>query len=58
VQALAQWRHPGASIEALNVLHWAMRPALHRQIPMVIKIASDFPEFFCIVNYVVAHNHC
>jgi hypothetical protein len=29
MQALAQWRHPVASNEAQDVLHRAMRPALH-----------------------------
>jgi len=40
-QALAQWRHLVASSEALDVLYWVMRPALHRRIRMAIKIASD-----------------
>jgi hypothetical protein len=56
-QTLAQWRHPVASIEALDVLYWEMYPALHRCIPMAIKIASDFPAFVYIGNFVVAHNH-
>ncbi len=56
VQALAQWRHPVASIEALDVLHWAMCPTLHRHNPMAIDIANDFPAFVCIVDCVVAHN--
>jgi hypothetical protein len=40
VRALAQWRHLVALHEATDVLHWAMHPALHRRIRMVIKIAS------------------
>jgi hypothetical protein len=40
VQALAQWRHLVALHEATDALHWAMRPALHRRIRMVIKTAS------------------
>jgi hypothetical protein len=55
-QALAQWRHPVASIEAWDVLHWAMRPALYRCIRMVIKITSTFPAFFVVLNSVVASN--
>jgi hypothetical protein len=38
-QALAWW-HPVASSEACDVLHWAMHPALHCRIHMVIKITS------------------
>ena len=57
VQALAQWQHPVASSEALDVLHWAMCPALHRRIPMAIKIASVFPAFVCIFDFFVDHNH-
>ncbi len=49
-QALAQWRHPVASSEALDVLHWAMRPALYRRIRMAIKIASNLPAFFAVVD--------
>ncbi len=46
VQTLAQWQHPVASSEALDVLHWTMHPASHQCIPMVIKIASNFLIFF------------
>jgi hypothetical protein len=38
--ALAQWRHLVALHEATNVLHWVIRPALHRRIRMAIEIAS------------------
>jgi hypothetical protein len=38
-QALAWW-HPVASSEACDVLHWAMHPALHCRIHMVIEITS------------------
>jgi hypothetical protein len=47
-QALAQWRHPVASSEALDVLYWVMHPTSHRRIPMVIEIASDSPSFFSL----------
>jgi len=45
-QALARWRHPLASSEALDVLHRAMRPALYRCITMAIEIVVDLPAFF------------
>jgi hypothetical protein len=54
-QALARWQHPVASSEALDVLHWAMHPGLHRPIPMVIEVASDLPAFFVIADYLFAH---
>jgi hypothetical protein len=38
MQALARWRHPLASSEALVVLHRTMRPASHRRIRMVVGI--------------------
>jgi hypothetical protein len=44
-QALARWRHPVASSEPLDVLHWAMRPALYRCITMAIEIVVDLPAF-------------
>ena len=46
MQALTQWQHPLASSEALVVLHWAMRPALHRCIRMVVEIVVKLPAFF------------
>jgi len=45
-QALARWRHPVASSEALDVLHWAMRPTSYRCIAMAIEIVVDLPAFF------------
>ena len=57
-QTLAQWRHPVASSEALDVLYWAMCPTLHYQKPMVIKIS---PHFFALLILLlpitVANNH-
>ncbi len=44
-QALARWRHPLASSEALDVLHRAMRLALYRCIAMAIEIFVDLPAF-------------
>jgi hypothetical protein len=46
-----------ASSEALDVLNWAMHPALYCRIHMVIETASDFPVFFAIIESVVAHKH-
>ena len=49
-QALARWRHPVASSEALDVLHRAMHLASYRCIAMAIEIASDLPAFFVAVD--------
>jgi hypothetical protein len=56
-QALAQWQHPVASSEALDVVDRAMRPALYRRIHMAIEIASNLPAFFVVLEFVVGHNH-
>jgi hypothetical protein len=55
-QALARWRHPVASSEAWDVLHWVMCPTLYLRIRMVIEIISTFPAFFVVVDSVVANN--
>jgi len=44
-QALARWRHPVASSEALDELYWAMHATSYRRISMAIEIASDLPAF-------------
>jgi hypothetical protein len=49
-QALAQWRHPVASSEALDVLHRAMHLASYRCIAMAIEIAIDSPACFVAVD--------
>jgi hypothetical protein len=49
-QALARWRHPVASSEALDMLYRAMRPASYRCIAMAIEIAIDLPAFFVAVD--------
>jgi hypothetical protein len=41
VQALAQWWLPVASGEALDVLSWAICPALYHSIRIVFKITSN-----------------
>jgi hypothetical protein len=45
-----------ASSEALDVVHWAMHPKLYRHIHMAIKIASNLPAFFVVINLVVGQN--
>ena len=49
-QALAQWRHPVAPSEALDVLYRSMLPASYRRIRMAIKIASYLPAFFVVAD--------
>ena len=53
-QALARWRHPVASSEALDVLHRAMRLASYRCIAMAIEIVVDLPAFFVVVDLLLA----
>jgi hypothetical protein len=45
-----------ASSEALDVRYQAMRHALYRCIRMAIKIASNLPLFFVVVDFIVGHN--
>jgi hypothetical protein len=45
-----------ASIEALDVLHQAMRPATYRHIRMAIKIASNLPALFIVVDLLLPTN--
>jgi hypothetical protein len=45
-----------ASTEALYVRNWVMRPALYRRIHMAIKIASNLPLFFVVIDFIVGHN--
>jgi hypothetical protein len=49
-QALARWRHPVASSEALDMFYWAMRPASYHYIAMAIEIAINSPAFFVPVD--------
>jgi hypothetical protein len=44
-QALAQWRCPVASSEALHLLHRVMRAVTYRHIAMAIKTASKVGVF-------------
>jgi hypothetical protein len=45
-----------ASSEALDVRYWAMCHALYRRIHMAIKITSDSPLFFVVLNFIVGRN--
>ncbi len=56
MQALARWQHPVAPSEALDVLYWAMHPALYRRIRMAIKIASNLPAFFDVADSLLPTN--
>jgi hypothetical protein len=42
---LAQWQHPGASSEALDLLHWAIYAVTYRHITMAIKTACFLGVF-------------
>jgi hypothetical protein len=48
-QALAQWRHPVASSEALDVLYQAMCPASYHCIAMAIEIVVDLPALGAVL---------
>jgi len=56
VQALTQWQHPVAPSEALDVLYWAMRPALYPHILMEIEITSYLPAFFVVPDSLLPTN--
>jgi len=49
-QAINQWRHPVALSEALDVLHWAMRPTSYHFIATAIEIASNSSAFFVALD--------
>jgi hypothetical protein len=55
-QALDRRWHPVALSEALDVIHQAMCPTLYCRIRVVIKIASNLPAFFFVVDFVVTNN--
>jgi hypothetical protein len=42
---LAQWWHPVASSEALDLLHWAMGAVMYRRIAMAMKTATFLGVF-------------
>jgi hypothetical protein len=49
-QALARWRLPVASSEALDVLYSAMCPTSYRRVCMAIEITSNLPTFFGVID--------
>ena len=53
---LAQWRHPVASDEALDVIHWAMHWALYCLVRMAIKMTRKGGAFFSVVNFLSCIN--
>ena len=48
---LAQWQRPVALSKALDVLYWAMHPALYRRIRMAIETASNQLTFFYVIVF-------
>jgi hypothetical protein len=48
------WQQPVASVEALNLLYWAMRTVLYWRIPMARETARKLGTFFIIVLFAVA----
>jgi hypothetical protein len=46
-QVVIQWRLPGASSVALDLLHWAMPHSLLQRVRMAIKMACDGGTFVC-----------
>ena len=53
---LAQWRHPVASDEALDVLYRAMHLASYRLIDMAINLVRKVGTFFSVVNFLSSIN--
>jgi len=56
VQALAQWRHPVAPSEALDVLYRAMCPASYCRIRQAIEIARYLPALFVVADSLLPTN--
>jgi hypothetical protein len=54
-QTLTRRQHLVALHEAKDALHWAMCPASHCHIRMVIKIASILLAFFVVADHLFAH---
>jgi hypothetical protein len=47
-QRLTQWQHPVASVEALDLLYWAMRAVSYWCTAMTIKMASKYGAFYVV----------
>ncbi len=41
-----------ASIESLDIRHWAMRTVLYRRTAMAIEMASEVGAFFVVVVFI------
>jgi hypothetical protein len=54
--ALTRWRHLVALHEATDALHWVICTTPYRSGSMAIKIVAILPDFFVIIDSVVAHN--
>jgi hypothetical protein len=50
---LARWQQPTSSVEALNLLYWAMRVAFYQRITIASKPASKLGTFFIVVLFAV-----
>ena len=57
VQILARLWHLVALSVALDLVHRAMRTALHRRIAMAMEMARKGAVFFYIVDFVIIHSH-
>jgi hypothetical protein len=55
--AECQWRDIVDSQEATNAFHWAMHIEPYCPGGMAIEIVTDLPFIFCLVDFVVGHNH-
>jgi hypothetical protein len=49
---LARWRQPVASIESLDICHWAMRGESYRRTATAIEMASKVGAFFVVVVFI------
>ena len=56
---IARWRHPVASSEALDILHWAMHMLAYLCIAMAIKTATFLGVFVdCCLFACCPGGHC
>jgi hypothetical protein len=55
-RTLARWHHLVASHEATDALNWVIHTAPYCSGGMAIEIVIFLPDFFVIVDSVVAHN--
>ncbi len=55
---LARWRHPVASSEALDLLHWALCAVTYRRIVMAIKMATFLGVFVDCCLYACCPGGC